>query len=357
MTRNKNVDVLRALAIIIIVAYHTYVLGGYPWANHVNLNYLISFFGELGVTLFFLLSGYGIYSSLNKKEMNGSFPSWLGFMKGRCRRIIPPYYICIIFLLIFQTYTLIGSEGWPTIVAYFCFAQNFFVSTHGAINGALWALATIFQFYLIAPFLYKLLKKNWIITAVVSILISVLSKFVIYHYLLKGAEGTYYFVYGRQLIAALDNFVLGMVAALLAEKVLRSKKNIKPIIGICGTALSGIIVLITCYTLSKHGIYIDDVVGYTTHTILSVLLMMLIFFVSILPCVELKIYKVSDWIAANQYGIYLWHMPMIFTLGSGAGAFLFFKERCFAVYMLLILLVSIFIGGFYSVGINKIFKK
>ncbi|MCF0230441.1 MAG: acyltransferase, partial [Parasporobacterium sp.] len=181
INRNRNVDILRALAIIIIVVYHTYVLAGNPYSGHANINRLLSFGGELGVTLFFLLSGFGIFYSLYIKEQTKGMPSWPEFMKSRCRKIMPPYYICIIFLLIFQSTSLIGAQGWKTILAYFCFAQNFFVSTHGAINGALWALATIFQFYLIAPFMYRLVRKSTALSIVVSVGITVLCKFLIYN--------------------------------------------------------------------------------------------------------------------------------------------------------------------------------
>lgn len=70
MKRIKNIDLLRAGAILYIMLYHCYVLSGQPWQAHTAIHTILTLGGEVGVTLFFLLSGYGIYLSslLRKKE-------------------------------------------------------------------------------------------------------------------------------------------------------------------------------------------------------------------------------------------------------------------------------------------------
>ena len=70
MKRIKNIDLLRAGAILYIMLYHCYVLSGQPWQAHTAIHTILTLGGEVGVTLFFLLSGYGIYhpSLLRKKE-------------------------------------------------------------------------------------------------------------------------------------------------------------------------------------------------------------------------------------------------------------------------------------------------
>ena len=62
MKRIKNIDLLRAGAILYIMLYHCYVLSGQPWQSHTAIHTLLTLGGEVGVTLFFLLSGYGILS-------------------------------------------------------------------------------------------------------------------------------------------------------------------------------------------------------------------------------------------------------------------------------------------------------
>lgn len=80
MKRIKNIDLLRAGAILYIMLYHCYVLSGQPWQAHTALHVFLSFGGEIGVTLFFLLSGYGIYLSLASSEERGKLPGWKAFM-------------------------------------------------------------------------------------------------------------------------------------------------------------------------------------------------------------------------------------------------------------------------------------
>ena len=89
MKRIKNIDLLRAGAILYIMLYHCYTLSGKPWHAHTAIHTFLSFGGEVGVTLFFLLSGYGIYLSLASAEERGHLPNWGSFMKKRCRRIMP----------------------------------------------------------------------------------------------------------------------------------------------------------------------------------------------------------------------------------------------------------------------------
>lgn len=68
---------------------------------------------------------------------------------------MPQYYVCITVLLIFMSTQMFSNEGLRHILAYYTFTENFSPVTHGSINGALWTMGVIFQFYLIAPFLYK----------------------------------------------------------------------------------------------------------------------------------------------------------------------------------------------------------
>lgn len=210
MKRIKNIDLLRAGAILYIMLYHCYTLSGKPWHAHTAIHTFLSFGGEVGVTLFFLLSGYGIYLSLASAEERGHLPNWGSFMKKRCRRIMPQYYVCVTVLLIFMSTRLIGSDGFRHLFAYYTFTENLSPVTHGSINGALWTMGVIFQFYLIAPLLYRAVKKNWLISSIAAILFTVFCRILIVRYLRAGgiSDTSIYFVYERQVFSSLDNFVL-----------------------------------------------------------------------------------------------------------------------------------------------------
>ena len=224
MKRIKNIDLLRAGAILYIMLYHCYVLSGQPWQSHTAIHTLLTLGGEVGVTLFFLLSGYGIYLSLSSSEARGCLPGWRAFMKKRCIRIMPQYYVCITVLLIFMSTQMFSNEGLRHILAYYTFTENFSPVTHGSINGALWTMGVIFQFYLIAPFLYKAVRKNWLVSAIVSIVFTVICRFAVVRYLHNSgiSDNSVYFVYERQVFSALDNFVLGMAGCRFLEAGRRS---------------------------------------------------------------------------------------------------------------------------------------
>lgn len=67
MRRNRGIDIFRTLAILSVLVYHFYVLMGEGYAvSHPVLHDLISARGEVGVTLFFMISGYGIYQLIIK---------------------------------------------------------------------------------------------------------------------------------------------------------------------------------------------------------------------------------------------------------------------------------------------------
>lgn len=361
MKRNTNVDFLRAVAIIIIIVYHCYILSGTPLIGHVKMHTLLSFGGEVGVTLFFLLSGFGIYCSLNKSGNNDM--RWGAFMKKRCVRIMPQYYFCIVMLLIFQSSALISVQGVKDILAYSLFGQNLFVSTHGSINGALWAMATIFQFYLIAIPLYRWVKRNWIVAGIGSIGITIISKYFIYHVILNnmGFGGSAYFVYGRQLISALDNFVLGMITARIVQST-NEKSTIYKKFGVIGIIISLCMLVGISYWLSSNGLYVDSLRGYLGHTILAILLAAIIGCFAVVPSFKGKIVKPFLWIAKYEYGMYLWHMPIIACLYNGSPVFFELASYNFALFAVCMILIIAGIGFFISTAVDsvnysKIFQK
>lgn len=355
MKRNKNIDFLRACAILIILIYHGYVVAGYPWQSHKIINLLVSFGGEIGVTLFFALSGFGIFWSLYQKEQKNAMPKWHVFMKQRCIRIMPQYYANIFILLVLQLGGLIGLSGLKHILAYCTFTQNLWIETHGSINGALWTMATIVQFYLVAIFLYRMVQKNWVLAGGSSILLSVLCKFLLYHYLLPALQldAVAYFVYGRQLLTALDNFVLGMVAAKVILKFWEKELTRKMVVGgIIATVFSGTALTVVAYEFCKSGIYMDQSVGYIAHSVLALLITVLMIGVSMLPQLDGGLMRPLSFIAKYQYGIYIWHLPVIRGLYNNSPLFQTLIAEGFIPFIIGVLFVVVIMGYFSSIWIR-----
>lgn len=155
--RLPGLDGIRAIALIAVVAYHLYpanVKGGY-----------------LGVTLFFVLSGYLIAVTSEYDRRNRRF-SPMRFYRKRLKRIWPPMILTVLVTAGILTLTapaalvgmrrevlsiLLGYNNWYQIAensSYFTRITNQSPFTH------MWSLAVEIQFYLIWPFLYVLFRES-----------------------------------------------------------------------------------------------------------------------------------------------------------------------------------------------------
>ena len=306
MKKNINIEIIRAIAVLYVVIYHIQVILGKSTSIN-SIKTIIGYGGEIGVTLFFIISGYGIYKSIDLKNKKKEF-NYLKFMKKRFLKLSPAYYLCLLICLtITGAASYLGKDGIADILTHLTYTQNLFVSTHGSINGVLWTMGTFMQFYLVAPLLYRVIKKNRYVGLTISIIITIISKIIIYNIISKnGFEPTYYFVYGRQVLTALDNFVLGMFLATLDEK--KASKIL--------TSFGLIIALISIFVLlnitNKYGVYNNSIFGYIWHSLLAILLFMgILCFNNVRINENNLINKIILLIGRNEYEIYLYHWIII----------------------------------------------
>jgi peptidoglycan/LPS O-acetylase OafA/YrhL len=142
--RQPGLDLLRALAIIVVVIYHA-ALFGFKLPGRVDR------FGWIGVDLFFVLSGYLIGGQLLAPLARHQRVSLGRFFARRALRIMPAYLVvlAIYFLLpSCREYSEMSQPLWKFLLS----IQN--VALHGgtAFSHA-WSLAVEDQFYLALPFI------------------------------------------------------------------------------------------------------------------------------------------------------------------------------------------------------------
>lgn len=91
--RIKHLDGMRGLAILLVIGYHAYARWPelLPYVNHTQ-NIPIFSFGWLGVELFFMISGFVIFMTLDKSE------SYISFLKKRWLRLFPAMLIASLLL-------------------------------------------------------------------------------------------------------------------------------------------------------------------------------------------------------------------------------------------------------------------
>ena len=148
--RQPGLDLLRALAIIVVVIYHAGIFG-FALPNHWHR------FGWVGVDLFFVLSGYLIGGQLLAPLERGQNINFPRFFVRRALRILPAYFVILAIY-----FSLPSVREFPEISPLWKFlisVQN--IGLHGgtAFSHA-WSLAIEDQFYLALP-LVLLVVGRW----------------------------------------------------------------------------------------------------------------------------------------------------------------------------------------------------
>jgi len=174
--RNINIDILRVIGMLMILIVHT----GYEY----DLGE-VTYYGSKGVQLFFILSGFLIMNSL---EGNDDF---VLFYKRRFISIIPAYWTVLSieyiydFIIQFSNHVpfkdIFFNDGVCSIqyLRYFVGGQCLVPAKNYALftnRYALWTMTSFLVFYLLAPFIFKLVrgKNGFIITLTSLILLCVI---------------------------------------------------------------------------------------------------------------------------------------------------------------------------------------
>lgn len=324
MKRNRNIDIIRAIAVLMVVLYHIYAITGLS-TNNTIISPFLNYGGIVGVAIFFTLSGFGIYNSLKNQEERKEKFVYHTYLGKRFSRLAPQYYFSLIFLLLFTGNAVyLSISHLLTIFSHVFFFHNLFYTMAGAISGVCWTLGVTFQFYLIAPYLYKLLEKKPKITLISSFIISILLKYVIFHFVLatSGIDNVFlYSNYGNQVFTAIQLFITGMFVAKILRETKEKKSNlILNIVGLIASVIGlytslRLIDMTNIPFLKNTGIYSDCTMAYIWHDLLSVILGLLIYFVGKLKLKHNSIVsKILFFISDYEYGIYIWHLIIITTL-------------------------------------------
>lgn len=176
MKRSDSLDGLRGVAILLVVAGHSWLAYGDDKSGLARLAPCL-FNAALGVRLFFVLSGYLITTLLLEERRSTDSISLPKFYARRALRIFPAFYLffgCILVLLsagfivvpksqllAAATYTYNYLIIWPGSAGS---AQNWFL-------GHLWTLSLEEQFYLFWPATLLLLGNRRSLAAALSIVV------------------------------------------------------------------------------------------------------------------------------------------------------------------------------------------
>lgn len=143
---------LRMVAASLVFIYHNRKY----WRSYLHpevLRFLNE--GHMGVSLFFVLSGFLIAYAYADKPLNGP-GGFFRYLALRAVRILPLYWLILTVRYVDWGFPSAGS-AWATYTLTHAFSHRHILD---AIAQA-WSLNVELCFYLLAPMLYFLLKKNW----------------------------------------------------------------------------------------------------------------------------------------------------------------------------------------------------
>ena len=318
-----GLDGIRAIAVIMVLAYH------------LKLSLFKS--GFLGVTVFFVLSGYLITGILISEVEEEGTIDLKNFWLRRIRRLVPAVMsmaVVIIFVsavvnrVIFTKgckdflASVLGFNNWWQIfnkVSYFEAAGAPSPFTH------CWSLAIETQFYLIYPLIllavYKLAKgrgngraKRGLLIAGVTLLLALISV-ILMAALFNPQQDASRVYYGTDTRAF--SLLFGALLAILWEYRMVPRKLSASVNMVLGSVSFAVLLVMTIAINGSSNFWYRG--GQFVGTILTVLMVYAVsgrktWLSRFLSTPVLK------WIGDRSYSVYLWHYPIILLISKGIKA-------------------------------------
>lgn len=154
--RIEHIDVWRFFAVMLVIQEHFLLFSGIdryiPQIETYSLQ--IERFGELGVLIFFSISGFVICMGLSSEKNKTGRICLSAFCARRFFRIVPPLWFYLVFATILSAFDLIKISGQQILTSAAFLCNLPFEKGCSWFAGHTWSLAYEEQFYLLFPFLF-----------------------------------------------------------------------------------------------------------------------------------------------------------------------------------------------------------
>lgn len=262
-----DIQGLRALAVLLVFIFH--------------LNPAMLSGGFIGVDVFFVISGYLVSGIILYKKDNATF-SFKDFYISRIKRIIPVFYVFLIFVAISGLYVYIGHDikvlKRSLLHSIVFNSNNYFASISDYFGASsqqnpllhTWTLSLEMQFYFLLPLFLILLKRKWIFPISISLILVLLGYSFFNSTFLSNQSQMYFSLYSR-----IPEFLLGVVFSIRSEffqKFYGDKVNIYSFVSILGLIAFAFILnenfnfpglwvifpcIFTCILLTSNGSFVN----------------------------------------------------------------------------------------------------
>ncbi|HKR77988.1 MAG TPA: acyltransferase [Rhodanobacter sp.] len=209
MQRLPGLDLLRAIAIVWVMLFHSWIVGGIGGPLQPIADY-----GWMGVDLFFVLSGYLIGHQLLEPLSRGEPLRFGMFYLRRAFRILPVFFTVLAMYVLFPAWR--EAPGMQPAWQFLTFTLNLLIDyRHNQAFSHAWSLCVEEHFYLLFPLLAWWLarRSSRAMTIGAVVFVAVAGMLLRGHASLHGKdwlEGIYYPTWTR-----LDGLLAGVVLATI----------------------------------------------------------------------------------------------------------------------------------------------
>ncbi len=153
-------DGLRAIAAVTVVGVHTAFVSGFDGRQPGFGIYAARL--EIGVSVFFLISGFLLYRPFVVAHLAGTIMPRVGaFWARRLLRIVPAYWLVLfVMTTLWHNPPGIGPSGWWSQTVHYMFLQIYFPDQVVKGLSAAWSLCVEMTFYLFVPFYAMVIRRG-----------------------------------------------------------------------------------------------------------------------------------------------------------------------------------------------------